>query len=275
MLPDRSQSYMFNIYFLHFFHPEKPFTRSWFLSSHSHFDNNSFVINYRVTFFVSLPFICHVICDNDFSSELFNAFHRAQRHTHTHRKEERERERGKVWGKPPLEHCFDLRLSSAIFRHRYTCIFHFRLSVAAFPFIFHIFYGAPSRHVCVCECKKWKLRLCLCFALLSFISFHFISLQFIFHVVAIRVVARLCFKAFRNPFRNYVSLFNIMLCSPLALAATATALALSLFLSLHCQYFRTMSSGCGCRTERTESLPGAWCLVPAGSRGSRWGQVWH
>lgn len=96
MLPDRSQSYMFNIYFLHFSHPEKPFTRSWFLSSHSHFENNSFVINYRVTFFVSLPFICHVICDNDFSSELFNAFHRAQRHTHTHRKKERERERESV-----------------------------------------------------------------------------------------------------------------------------------------------------------------------------------
>lgn len=128
--------------------------------------------------------------------------------------------------KPSLEHCFDLRLSSAIFRHRYTCIFHFRLSVAAFPFIFHIFYGAPSRHVCVCVSVRnensLRLWLCLCFALLSFISFHFISLQFIFHVVAIRVVARLCFKAFRNPFRNYVSLFNIMLCIPIALALSVS-----------------------------------------------------
>lgn len=63
-----------------------------------------------------------------------------------------------------------------------------------------------------------------------------------------------------------------MLCSPLALAATATALPLSLFLSLHCQYFRTMSSGCGCRTERTESLPGAWCLLPVeGAGGGRCG----
>lgn len=182
--------------------------------------------------------------------------------TKTHIQKEREREQ--VGGKPSVEHCFDLRLSSAIFRHRYTCIFHFRLSVAPFPFIFHIFYGAPSRHVCVCECKKWKLALTACaFALLSFISFHFISLQFIFHVVAIRVVARLCFKAFRNPFRNYVSLFNIMLCFPLALAATVLSLCLC-YSRYIVNIFEQWAPDVVVALSEVSArclVPGAWCLV--------------
>lgn len=261
MLPDCTQSYTY-VCILHIYCicPIRKssswvlgFSLHFCLSSHSHFDNNSVVINYRVTFFVSLPFICHVICDNDFSSGLFNA-HKA---THT----ERERASG-------METLTRTLLWFEVF------VGHFPLSLYvyfSFPpqrcgisvHFSHILRCAVSTCVCVCVSVRnensLRLWLCLCFALLSFISFHFISLQFIFHVVAIRVVARLCFKAFRNPFRNYVSLFNIMLCIPLALALSVSVSLATLSIFSNNELRMWLSHW-------AESLPGAWC---------RWGQVWH
>lgn len=261
MLPDCTQSYTY-VCILHIYCicPIRKssswvlgFSLHFCLSSHSHFDNNSVVINYRVTFFVSLPFICHVICDNDFSSGLFNA------HKDTYRKRESKWDGNPhsnialIWG-------FRRPFSAIVIRVFFisaSALRHFRS--------FFTYFTVRRLDMCVCVCvsvrneNSLRLWLCLCFALLSFISFHFISLQFIFHVVAIRVVARLCFKAFRNPFRNYVSLFNIMLCIPLALALSVSVSLATLSIFSNNELRMWLSHW-------AESLPGAWC---------RWGQVWH
>lgn len=119
---------------------------------------------------MSLPFICHVICDNDFSSELFNAFHRAQRHTH--RKEERERE-GKCEGNPhsniALIWGFRRPFSAIVIRVFFisaSALRHFRS--------FFTYFTVRHLNMCVCESVRNENSVCA-FALLCFLSFLFIS----------------------------------------------------------------------------------------------------
>lgn len=181
MLPDCTQSYTY-VCILHIYCicPIRKssswvlgFSLHFCLSSHSHFDNNSVVINYRVTFFVSLPFICHVICDNDFSSGLFNA------HKDTYRKRESKWDGNPhsnialIWG-------FRRPFSAIVIRVFFisaSALRHFR------SFFTYFTVRRLDMCVCVCECKKWKLAPfvalpLLCVAFFHFFSFHFFAIHF-------------------------------------------------------------------------------------------------